>query len=164
MKLTGRMILLASLIFSSPIHASPWSRNELMLEMAEAMLDMARLWNRMQNTSQGSLWATPLQPSPLAPNIPSFQTEDTGFIDGAWIGQDDSLLIIFRGLARLYLDVDHYQDFYIKVDNGWVYLANPQDRSVHRYEVRLADGLMALRDSTGTVIGFSRQASYPQSR
>ena len=82
--------------------------------------------------------------------------ESTDFLDGQWEGQDGELLVVRRGMFRLYADAETWRDGYLTLRGERLTLRDAESGASREYDLRQQDDLLALRSPDGQVIGFRR--------
>lgn len=82
--------------------------------------------------------------------------ESTDLLDGQWEGQDRELLIVRRGMFRIYADAETWRDGYLTLRGDRLTLRDAESGTSREYEMRHEDDALALRSPDGQVIGFRR--------
>ncbi len=83
--------------------------------------------------------------------------ESTDFLDGQWEGEDGELLMIRRGMFRIYADAETWRDGYLLLRGDRLTLRDAESGTSREYAMRHEDDLLALRSPDGQVIGFRRR-------
>jgi hypothetical protein len=82
--------------------------------------------------------------------------ESTDFLDGQWEGESGELLMIRRGMFRIYADAETWRDGYLSLRGDRLTLRDAESGGSREYDMRYEDDLLALRSPDGQVIGFRR--------
>jgi hypothetical protein len=82
--------------------------------------------------------------------------ESTDFLDGQWEGQNGELLMVRRGMFRIYADADTWRDGYLTLRGDRLTLRDAESDTSREYEMRQEGDLLALRSPDGQVVGFRR--------
>ncbi|MCU0970768.1 MAG: hypothetical protein MUF57_02965 [Gammaproteobacteria bacterium] len=88
----------------------------------------------------GMGWPAPSMPSP----------------DGAWEGSGGELLLIRKGMFRVYASSDSYRDGHLSIERGQLVLRDEESGQTHRYDMQFRADQLALRDPDGQVLEFRR--------
>lgn len=106
------------------------------------------------------------------PNLPGYSQWNNGypgygdyrrspqplrFLQGGWETHSGGLLLVKSNLARLYVSRDRYQDLEIYADRHYVWMRPAGTRQrADRYDYRVNDGGIVLRDRDGRVLVLRR--------
>jgi hypothetical protein len=80
----------------------------------------------------------------------------TDFLDGMWEGSGGELLLIRKGMFRVYSSADSYRDGHLSIDRGQLLLRDEESGQTHRYDMQFRADQLALRDEEGQVLQFRR--------
>ena len=120
------------------------------------MPDMARM-------PGGSGW-----PMPAMPNGPWTGAQKgstaSAFLDGAWEGQGGELLLIRRGMFRIYADAETYRDGHLQIQGERLQLKDAESGRARDYEMRYQADQLALRTPEGDVLLYRRMSDDAQGR
>jgi len=73
-------------------------------------------------------------------------------LQGSWKTDRGGLLLVRRDMARLYVDRDEYQDFYLRVDRRYVWMWPVTSQVSQRYEYHISSDRILLRDEFGSTL------------
>lgn len=96
------------------------------------------------------------------PSVPgSAEAKDRGdnrtdFLDGMWEGTGGELLLIRKGMFRVYASPESYRDGHLSIDRGQLLLRDEESGQTRRYEMQVRADQLALRDEEGQVLQFRR--------
>ena len=79
-------------------------------------------------------------------------------LDGSWEGQGGELLLIRRGMFRIYADAETYRDGHLQVQGGRLQLKDAESGRTREYEMRYQGDQLALRTPEGDVLLYRRIA------
>lgn len=83
-------------------------------------------------------------------------------LQGSWKTENGGLLLVRRDMARLYIDRDQYQDFYLNADNRYLWLWPINSQASQRYEYHFSTDRVILRDEFGSSLSlFKYQLESP---
>ena len=77
-------------------------------------------------------------------------------LDGYWLSSAGAVLVIRRGLARLYASDSVYQDFHIRTRAGHIALRNPLTDQHLDYQYAISGSRLMFRDKHGNLLAFRR--------
>lgn len=77
-------------------------------------------------------------------------------LQGSWETSNGGLLLIKENLARLYVSADRHQDLYIRADRHYVWMWPVDSQAVKRYDHRIFDDKILLRDEQGNTLTLKR--------
>lgn len=108
-------------------------------------------------------------PMPSAPGLPwgggkGKESTSSEFLDGSWEGQGGELLLIRRGMFRIYADAQTYRDGHLSVRGNRLQLKDAESGSAREYEMRHQGDQLALRTPEGDLLLFRRLADEHQGR
>jgi hypothetical protein len=103
----------------------------------------------------------PMPSMPATPWAGSRPQESTAsdFLDGSWEGQSGELLLIRRGMFRIYADAQTYRDGHLQVQGNRLQLKDAESGRTREYEMRYQSGQLALRTPEGDVMLYRRNAN-----
>ena len=84
------------------------------------------------------------------------------FLDGSWEGQGGELLLIRRGMFRIYADAETYRDGHLQVQGDRLQLKDAESGRTREYEMRYQADQLALRTPEGDVLLYRRLARDSQ--
>ena len=85
-------------------------------------------------------------------------------LDGAWEGQGGELLLIQRGMFRIYADAETYRDGHLQIQGQRLQLKDTESGRTRDYEMRQQGDQLALRTPEGDVLLYRRIATDAQGR
>lgn len=83
-------------------------------------------------------------------------------LQGSWETNNGGLLLVKGQLARLYLSRDRFQDLELTVDQHYVWMRPAGTGQTRRYEHRIFDKRVILRDEEGKVLLLQRYSPSQQ--
>ena len=105
-------------------------------------------------------------PTPSMPPMPSppWTGKQKGpasseLLEGAWEGQGGELLLIRRGMFRIYADAETYRDGHLQVQGNRLQLRDEDSGRTRDYEMRHQGDQLALRTPEGDVLLYRRLSS-----
>jgi hypothetical protein len=102
----------------------------------------------------GMGWPAPSMPSPADGRDRTGGRTD--LLDGAWEGSGGELLLIRKGMFRVYASSDSYRDGHLSIERGQLVLRDEESGQTHRYDMQFRADQLALRDADGQVLEFRR--------
>jgi len=84
------------------------------------------------------------------------------FLEGAWEGQGGELLLIRRGMFRIYADAETYRDGHLQVQGDRLQLKDVESGRAREYEMRHQGDQLVLRTPEGDVLLYRRISSDSQ--
>ena len=81
------------------------------------------------------------------------------FLEGVWEGQGGELLLIRRGMFRIYADAETYRDGYLQVQGDRLQLRDADSGRTREYEMRQQGDQLALRTPEDDVLLYRRISS-----
>jgi len=78
------------------------------------------------------------------------------FLEGAWEGQGGELLLIRRGMFRIYADAENYRDGHLQVQGDRLQLKDVESGRAREYEMRHQGDQLVLRTPEGDVLLYRR--------
>lgn len=84
------------------------------------------------------------------------------FLDGAWEGQGGELLLIRRGMFRIYADAETYRDGHLQVQGERLQLKDSESGRAREYEMRHQGDQLGLRTPEGDVLLYRRLSTDAQ--
>jgi hypothetical protein len=108
-------------------------------------------------------------PMPSVPGMPwgggkAKESTSSEFLDGAWEGQGGELLLIRRGMFRIYADAETYRDGHVTVQGSRLQLKDAESGRARDYEMRHQGDQLALRTPEGDLMLFRRLTEERQGR
>jgi hypothetical protein len=106
-------------------------------------------------------------PMPSMPAAPWGGRQQKGpgsseFLEGAWEGQGGELLLIRRGMFRIYADAETYRDGHLQVQGDRLQLKDVESGRAREYEMRHQGDQLVLRTPEGDVLLYRRISSDSQ--
>lgn len=77
-------------------------------------------------------------------------------LQGSWKTDKGGLLLVKRDMARLYITLDQYQDFYIRADTRYLWMWPVGSQGNQRYEHHISSDRIILRDEFGSSLTLLR--------
>ncbi len=77
-------------------------------------------------------------------------------LQGGWEISNGGLFLVKDNMARLYLSPDRHQDLYIRADSHYVWMQPVGSQKARRYEHRIFDNRILLRDEHGNTLTLKR--------
>lgn len=117
--------------------------------------------------SGSSPWSGPPYPGAAYERSYEGEAESVRILErlqGSWKTDRGGLLLVRRDMARLYVNRDDYQDFYLRGDRRHVWMWPIKSQASQRYEYHIASDRILLRDefgSTLTLIKYQPGAKEP---
>jgi hypothetical protein len=108
-------------------------------------------------------------PMPSVPGMPwgggkAKESASSEFLDGSWEGQGGELLLIRRGMFRIYADAQTYRDGHVTVQGNRLQLKDAESGRARDYEMRHQGDQLALRTPEGELMLFRRLTEERQGR
>lgn len=104
-------------------------------------------------------WAYPQGPQPPYPNArQQLSARLLELLQGSWETDAGGLWIVNGQRARLYLTQDRYQDMLLDLDSHYLWMRPAGSQQALRYEHRIFDKRIILRDDSGRILQLRR---YP---
>ena len=155
------ILFISLLLIQTPAYSDSWYRGgNTIMDMMRAMMQMFTMMNMYQNFSGDSYWSPGYSVTPRLQTLPPIPHQNTGLIDGAWTSDQNTVLITYRGLARFYASASSHQDFYLRIQPGWLQIQSMEDGSVSWFEMRLRGRYMSLWNEDGPEISFIKVADF----
>ena len=108
----------------------------------------------------------PGMPTPSMPAAPwggrARGPASSELLDGAWEGQGGELLLIRRGMFRIYADAETYRDGHLQFQGERLQLKDAESGRTREYEMRHQDDQLALRTPEGDVLLYRRLSTDAQ--
>lgn len=158
-KFTLIVLVLYSLAFSQA-YSSSWNQDNMVAEMMRSMLQMFLLMNLNPNFSADSSWSPDKYQSPQLQTLPPIYWQNTEPVDGAWISDQDTVLVVYNGIARIYSSNNAYQNYFVEIRPGWLQIKDAASGAIQRFEMRLSERRMVLRNREGQLVRFIKIANY----
>ncbi len=98
----------------------------------------------------------PMGPYPPVPPYYYSQQRFLRRLQGAWETDSGGLLLVKGNMARLYLSRDRHQDLYIRADPRYVWMRPVNSGEERRYDHRIFDDKILLRDDEGRTLTLKR--------
>ncbi len=99
-------------------------------------------------------------PTPSMPSMPwagkPKGPASSELLEGAWEGQGGELLLIRRGMFRIYADAETYRDGHLQVQGNHLQLRDEESGRTRDYEMRHQGDQLALRTPEGDVLLYRR--------
>jgi hypothetical protein len=100
-------------------------------------------------------------PMPAVPGMPwggakARESTSSEFLDGSWEGQGGELLLVRRGMFRIYADAQTYRDGHLTVQGNRLQLKDADSGRTRDYEMRHQGDQLALRTPEGDTMLFRR--------
>lgn len=113
------------------------------------------------NTGMPQMPGSAGMPMPSMPSMPWGGSRQKGtasseFLDGSWEGQDGELLLIRRGMFRIYADAETFRDGHLQVQGDRLQLKDSESGRTREYEMRHQGDQLGLRTPEGEVLLYRR--------
>lgn len=158
-KLTAILLIMFSLTLQQA-HSTSWTQGNAIADMMRSMMQMFTLLNLGQDISADSSWSSDIYQRPRLQTLPPIYWQNTELIDGAWISDQDTVLVVFSGIARIYSSDYQYQNYFVEMRPGWLQIKDTATGAVQRFEMRLTERKMILRNREGQLVRFIKVADY----
>ena len=83
-------------------------------------------------------------------------------LQGSWETNNGGLLLVRRNMARLYIERNEYQDFYIRADPRYLWMWPTKSQVSQRYEHHISGDIIRLRDEFGNTLTLRRYQTPSQ--
>ncbi len=155
-QLTG--LLVALMLLGNPVHAGNYYQPNVFVEamrtMLEIFLSMGSAGNNPYgNNLPGNAW---LEKQPWSPSVTPFNTPDKPMLNGIWVSSTRFILVIYGGYARIAIDRDQFQDFYVRYKKGALQLREGQQGRVISFRMAQQNNRLALKDQEGRILLFRK--------
>ena len=141
----------------SPWSSTPWSGGGMPWG-GSGMPWSGGLMPGMPQMPGGAGLPTPSMPSPPWAGRQKGPAS-TEFLEGAWEGQGGELLLIRRGMFRIYADAETYRDGHLQIQGDRLQLRDAESGRTRDYEMRQQGDQLALRTPEGDVLLYRRLSS-----
>jgi hypothetical protein len=123
-------------------------------------------WSGAQMPGMPQVPGSTGMPMPTMPWAGGRQKESTSSesLDGSWQGEGGELLLIRRGMFRIYADAETYRDGHLQVQGNRLQLKDAESGHARDYEMRRQGNQLALRTPDGDVLLFERIANDSEGR
>jgi hypothetical protein len=112
----------------------------------------------MPQVPGGTGMAMPGMPGMRWPGATQQGSTSSDVLDGSWEGQGGELLLIRRGMFRIYADAETYRDGHLRVQGDRLQLKDSESGRTRDYEMRHQGDQLALRTPEGDVLLYRRIA------
>jgi len=77
-------------------------------------------------------------------------------LQGSWKTDKGGLLLVRRDMARLYMNRDEHQDFYLRGGSRYIWMWPVKSQASQRYEYHISSDRILLRDEFGNTLTLIR--------